>query len=227
MPYPDEGVKVKGVADIVFVIDVSGSMTDVIDGVKNNVGRFVTTLLTDPQSTVKDVRLGLVTHDVEGRPEVYVRDFVSEAASFVAALGQAPEGGTEFGLPAIDKAADFNWRAVCRRYVVVFTDEPVDGGHEPAFQRSKLAELARKLADQHIHFVGYGPTCDAYALLGKTPGSEYHVTDRTLLEKEAMASVLGGLVKTVSVGVDDQVFSNSPKNLYGLVDCGGGRHRMP
>ena len=213
MPY--ENVQFKGVADIVFVVDLSRSMSDIIRGLKDYIADFVHNLLTDPQSTVKDVRLGLVTHDVSGRPAVHAAGFTTAASDFRASLMNAPEGGTEFGLPAEDRALDFPWRSTCRRYIVFFTDEPVDGGHDPVRQNSKLQELGQKMSALHVHFIGFGPQCPSYEMLGKTPGSKYSLWDRNPTATD-MKDVLEGIGKTVSQGVDDTVFANAPKNLYGL-----------
>ena len=71
MAQNENAPRIKGVADIVFVVDVSGTMSDIIDAVKQYIAEFVDMLLNDPQSTVRDVRLGLVTHDVDGDPRVH------------------------------------------------------------------------------------------------------------------------------------------------------------
>lgn len=216
MPLNEASAKIKGVADVVFVMDHSGSMADLIQGVKEHVANFVHDLLNDPQSTVQDVRLGLVTHDVMGKASVHWAPFVSTADAFQKNLEAAPEGHDEFGLPALDAALDFPWRPLCRRYVLFFTDEEVDGGAASAVQREKLMELCQKAAQLHVHFVGFGPSCSAYELVGKVPGSEYNVTDRENLSKPDMGSLLRGIAKTVSSGVDERVTTSVSKNLYGL-----------
>jgi len=213
----EEVARVKGVADIVFVVDTSGSMSSIIDGLKTYIADFVDVLLNDPQSTVRDVRLGLVTHDVNGNPEVHSADFMTSPSDFRTALMDAPTGATEYGLPAIDRALDFPWRDVCRRYLVFFTDEPVAGGHNVSFQNDKLNELASKMSALHVHFIGFNEwDCPSYGLLGKTPGSSYSVVSREELVGPNMKELLAGIAKTVSTGMDMEAATNVPANLYGL-----------
>lgn len=207
---------VKGVADVVFVLDKSGSMSDVVQGVQNYIAGFVDSALNDPQSTLRDVRLGLVTHDAPNSARVHWAPFVTSSKEFQSNLAASPSGCDEFGLPAVDTALDFPWRAQARRYIVFFTDEGVDGGTDSALQRSKLMDLGRKMAAMHVHFIGFGPQCDAYAILGKTPGSDYRVTGHSELDGVTMKSVLEGLGKTVSQGIDAGALNSAPKNLYGL-----------
>lgn len=208
--------KIKGVADIVFVVDFSGSMSDLIDGLKRHIGDFAAKLIGDPQATVRDLRLGLVTHDVGGSPAVHSAPFVASAEGFRQHLAGAPSGSTEFGLPAIDVALDFPWRPLCRRYIVFFTDEPVEGGHDPQRQQAKLQDLCQKTATLHVHFVGYGPSCPSYELVGKTPGSSYQVVDRGTLSSLDMKDLLSGIARTITLGRDQQESSGVQKNLYGL-----------
>lgn len=176
--------KIKGVADVVFVLDVSGSMSDIIEGVKNHIADFVDKLLNDPQSTVRDVRLGLVTHDVEGRPAVHAAGFVTTAGEFRRYLELAPRGHTEYGLPAIDRALDFPWRERCRRYIVFLTDEPVEGGHNPEFQRFKLNELCQRCSrkDLRLRSVEKGGRMVTLQELVKTTRSE-RAAEAFLLKK--------------------------------------------
>jgi len=208
--------KIKGVADVVFVLDVSGTMSDIVQGVKDHISNFVGLLVNDPQSTVKDVRLGLVTHDVGGAPNVFAAPFTSSPDEFRRNVNSAPDGASEYGLPAIDKALDFPWRESCRRYVVFFTDEDVDGGNDPQLQKSKLIDLCRKLTALHVHFVGFGPSCNAYEMVGKTPGSTYRVTTHDELSSIGLDNVLQGIAKTITASLDQKMMASVPRNLYGI-----------
>ena len=62
---PLQSAKIRGVADIVFVLDVSGSMSPVIEQVKNHIGTFVDSIRASSQTPI-DLRLGLVTHQSRG-----------------------------------------------------------------------------------------------------------------------------------------------------------------
>lgn len=211
--------KVKGHADIVFVVDVSGSMSDIVEALKMNIANFVETMLDDPQSTVKSYRLGIVAHGVPHTPDKIEKvDFLDSADQFVSELMAVKDGGQEYGVPAIECAADFDWRNVSRRYIVFFSDEPVETGHRPEFQRTYVGELCQKMADLHVHFLGYNTdSCPTYADIGSVPGSSYEVVGREELIGQNMQELLSGAAGSVSTGVDASgVTSPVAKNLYGI-----------
>ena len=132
--------KTKGVADIVFVIDVTGSMTPIIDAVKANALGFyddVQTNLTAKGKNVAQLRVRVVAF----------RDFVADGD---AALEESPfftlpgernafsefvngliaEGGgdaAESGLEAVALAVNSPWTTTGdrrRQVIVVWTDQP-------------------------------------------------------------------------------------------------------
>ncbi len=221
MPLQDN-VKVYGNADIVWVLDVSGTMADITQGVKDNIAQFVGDLTSSGQSPVKSLRLGLVTHDVEGNATVRASNFAETTEEFVSNLMNSPEGANEYGLPAVDRALDFNWRSEARRYIIFITDEPVAGGTDPAGQTAKLPELSQKMAGLHVHFLGFGPACESYEQLGLTPGSDYTdcipgPDDHGALVGLGFQTVLKGLAQTITAaGNVEDMQANVPKNLYGL-----------
>ena len=214
----DQIVKTKGVADIVFVLDVSGSMDCIINELKKNIAKFVDVLLNNKQSNVNNVRLGLVTHDKGGKRDTYSVNFMYSASQFRYALMNAPSGIGEFGLPAVDRALDFPWREICRRYIVFISNASVEyTGTDPVFQNSKLSDLALKMSQMYVHFIGYNTMdCPSYSLLGKTPGSSYTVLPKKKLVGANMTDLLMGLAKTVSLGIDTQQIANTKRNLYNL-----------
>lgn len=74
-----------------------------------------------------------------------------------------------------------------------------------------------KMSTLHAHFIGIGPACPSYDKVGKTPGSKYtSEQDRNKLMNPDMKELLIGLSKTITGGVDEQVFSTARKNIYGL-----------
>jgi hypothetical protein len=140
--------KVKGVADIVFLLDATGSMGPCISAVKQNITSFVNTL-TSPNpngaAVVKEWRAKIVGYrdlDYTDCPAYVDNPFVSSVAELEAQLGalHADGGGDEpetlleslyklAAMPATkpDEALRPDaWRSVggARRFVVVFTDAP-------------------------------------------------------------------------------------------------------
>ncbi len=140
--------KVKGVADVVFLLDATGSMGPCISAVKQNIKNFITTLTTpNPNggAVVKDWRAKIVGYrdlDYSDFPAYVDQPFVrsiDELETHLNAL-QADGGGDEPEtlLEALYRLANMtattaneelradSWRppGVGRRFVVVFTDAP-------------------------------------------------------------------------------------------------------
>jgi hypothetical protein len=168
-----------------------------------------------------DLRLGLVSHYTDGGDRRGVRawDFTSSVYDFKQSLqvcDKLPAAADEFGLPALDRALDFPWRPVSRRFVVAFTDEPVSGGHEPGFQRSCLQELGTKFGQLCVNGYLIGPECLDYGALGHFPRMI-----RVVLPHEGLASYdfgrfLSDLGRTVSQSAEQEVGATVRKNLYNL-----------
>lgn len=209
----------KGIADVVFVLDVSGSMSSVIDAVMAHIAGFVESIHTHSQMKM-DVRLGLVAHESSSGQRRGVRawDFTEQVDSFCAALAQAQDGasGDEFGLPALDYALDFDWRPNCRRFVISFTDEPVSGGQQHEFQVSQLEALRQKFADLRVNGFILAPPCPDYDQLCRSQRML-----RTVLEGGALASYdfgkfFSAMGKTVSQAQEQQAPVKVRRNLYGI-----------
>ena len=211
--------RLKGVADIVFVLDVSPSMDSIIKALATHVGSFGAMLLNDPQSNVTDVRLGLVLHGLNEKVKAF--DFVTCAEEFLSNITCFEVQGHEFGLPAVDMALDYPWRDLCRRYIVFFSDQSLyPTGFAPDFQVARQQELCAKMASMHVHFVGFEEQpCPSYALLGKTPGSTFSVVDRHVLRGPGMQDVLDGVGKSISQARDQVASEDVQRNLYNLREC--------
>lgn len=140
--------KVKGVADIVFLLDATGSMGPCISAVKQNIKTFVQTF-TSPNpngaAVVKDWRAKVVGYrdfDYTDFPPFVDNPFTSDVAELEKQLdalnadggGDEPESLLEAlyilaDMPASgpgDPLRPDAWRSVNsgRRFVIVFTDAP-------------------------------------------------------------------------------------------------------
>jgi hypothetical protein len=140
--------KVKGVADIVFLLDATGSMGPCINAVKQNIKTFVQTF-TSPTpngpAVVKDWRakvMGYRDLDYTDVPAIVDNLFVSSVQELEAQLDElkADGGGDEpetllealymlANMPATGPSEALRpdaWRSVNagRRFVIVFTDAP-------------------------------------------------------------------------------------------------------
>jgi hypothetical protein len=105
-PAPPPRGKTKGVADIVFLIDVTGSMAPIIDALRKNIEVFVDSLSSGDANNaapVKDWRGKVVGYrdieaaEAEGLPWIVDNPFVRDAGALKAQLAtlQAAGGGDE------------------------------------------------------------------------------------------------------------------------------------
>ncbi len=140
--------KVKGVADIVFLLDATGSMGPCISAVKQNIKTFVQTFTTpnpNGATVVKDWRakvMGYRDLDYTDFPAIVDNPFTSDVAELEKQLdalnadggGDEPESLLEAlymlaTMPATAPSEALRgdaWRSVNagRRFVIVFTDAP-------------------------------------------------------------------------------------------------------
>ncbi len=160
--------------DIVFVIDASRSMRPCIDALRDNIGRFVSSL-AGPNSRRADTRLEFVALKVDPKSQVYgvetcrrsgcdlvqslygngciqASQFWAEPAEFTRALATIETGADEDTLLALDFALDLPWRPArsCCRAIVLLTDEPIETGFDPEMRRRQVEELRSKLVDSRV-----------------------------------------------------------------------------
>lgn len=130
-------------ADIVFVIDVSGSMGDNINQVKNNIVEFGDSL----SANGINFRLGLIGYEVTPDP---IYDFTTNTLEFWNYLNQMyVHGGTENALLALMTAADFDFRADATRTIILLTDEDIDDENNPFSVQDVADELLSKAIIMH------------------------------------------------------------------------------
>jgi hypothetical protein len=142
----DQSTKVKGVVDIAFLLDATGSMQPCIDALKNNISQFIDSLTTrgpNNENPVKHWRAKVVGYRDAKVDPVWFDDkpFVEDAAQLKSQLAdlQATGGGDEPEslLDALYKVATmeqspkgttpleptkWRYRSEAARVVVAFTD---------------------------------------------------------------------------------------------------------
>lgn len=106
-------------ADIVFVLDITGSMTDEINSVKQNIVEFANTLA----SGGTDYRLGMVTFlDYIGKKYPFTKD-VNLFKGYISALyADGGDDEPENSLQALLEASQFPFRSNSRRILIWITD---------------------------------------------------------------------------------------------------------
>jgi hypothetical protein len=190
--------KAKGIVDLVFLMDATGSMATCIDSLKENIAMFIRSLTTqDPQnpSPVKDWRARVVGYrdvDVDTIPfedNPFVRD--PEQLEEQLAKLKADGGGDEPEslLDAIYKVAtvgqteknaqtedDFKWRyrSQAARVVVVFTDASYKETMSlPEARGGGFDDVVNAVQANRIILCLFAPEMECHYRLGSIDKSEY------------------------------------------------------
>jgi hypothetical protein len=189
--------KVRGVADIVFVIDITGSMQPCIDALRENIGAFIDSLSgKDPNNAapLKEWRgrvVGYRDFPADGAADWIVEQpFVRDATALksqLAALeaqggGDEPESlldalhhianGPAAGTPTDEDSAAWRHRSQAARIVVVFTDATY---HEsmsiPSAAGGRVDDAIHAMINAKIRLSVFAPELPCYDALSAMPGS--------------------------------------------------------
>jgi hypothetical protein len=168
--------KSKGVADIVFCIDHSGSMSSCIEGVKEHVNSFVKTLDGLNANTIIDWQIGLCAYT---NRSIHFLPLTKATNRFRDVLSKGVEGWDEFTPGAIDYAVTTSkWRDVSHRIIVNFTDEPLRGGSSPNHSDSGAGlfdELLKKIQAAKIQLYYFGKECPYYDKFNVLPKAQHKI----------------------------------------------------
>jgi hypothetical protein len=206
---PEQQPRVKGVADIVFLLDATGSMGPCIQALKDNIEGFVTTLTTRDanQCPVRDWRakvVGFRDYDYPEVPPVEDNPFVTtiEGLKVQLAALQA-EGGVDepesllealyqiARLPASKKGEPprpdrWRSRSAAKRFVIVFTDAPFkDPLAVPA--GATLEDVINELMNNRIILHVFAPEIPCYSRLSEVDRAEWHVVTGGENAQESLA----------------------------------------
>lgn len=191
--------RVKGVADILFLLDATGSMQPNIDAVKKNIGAFLDTLSAPADDNaappLKDWRASVWAYrdsTCDGNRWLERNPFVRDAEALRAQLdaitamggGDEPESLLDAlyavaNLPAMPKGAAeedphaWRYRSEAARVVVVFTD----ASYHPAFSGEPamgLADVANAITEARIRLSVFAPAMDCYDDLAQIDKCEYN-----------------------------------------------------
>jgi hypothetical protein len=193
--------KIKGVVDIVILLDISGSMQDCIDAVKGSVSTFVSGLTaTDAnnESPIKDWRIKVCGYrDHQPSPGAIEENwfidnpFAKDLASVQSQLAamDASGGGDEpeslldalFKIAKMDQAGvqdsedSGKWRArgTCARAVVFFTDATFKNPMTiPEASGGGIGDVITALMGSKIILCGFCPEWDGYHELASVDRAE-------------------------------------------------------
>lgn len=211
-----EGKKVKGVADIVFCFDCTGSMQPYIDAVKTNVNAFVKGLGTD-KNVVLDWRvraMGYRDFGFDTEKLINHFDFVNDAAEFEAQLDQLE---TPSGSGGDDPESTFDaiwyalkkteWRDKCHKVIVLFTDAAPHPVHESTVSdlgigSNDIELLNQELMVAKIKLFIFCLKHPDYEKLKEVPGANINAYDdpKTELLSSDFSVLLDQIGKTVTEG---------------------------
>jgi hypothetical protein len=205
-PAPQARTKTKGVADLVFVVDVSGSMAPCIDALRKNIESFIDSLSRgdgNSAAPVRDWRGKVVGYrDIEsaqgeGLPWIVENPFVRDVGALKAQLGalKAEGGGDEpeslldtlfkvASMPAIPKgsqaedAEKWRYRSDAARVVIVFTDAPFKETMSiPEAKGGSLQDVANVIMANRIILSLFAPNFEGYDRLSQIDKSEWEVVE--------------------------------------------------
>lgn len=205
-PVPQARAKTKGVADLVFLVDVSGSMATCIDALRKNIESFIDSLSHgdgNSAAPVRDWRGKVVGYrdidaaPAEGLPWIVESPFVRDAGALKAQLSalKAEGGGDEpeslldalfkvASMPAVPKGSQgedpekWRYRSDAARVVIVFTDASFKETMSiPEAKGGSLQDVANVVMANRIILSLFAPNFDGYDRLSQIDKSEWEVVE--------------------------------------------------
>ena len=203
---PQARGKTKGVADLVFLIDVSGSMAPCIDALRRNIEVFIDSLSrgdANNAAPVKDWRGKVVGYrdiesaEHEGLPWIVDNEFVRDAGALKGQLTalQAAGGGDEpeslldalyqvASMEAVPKgsqqedATKWRYRSDAARVVIVFTDASFkETMNLPQAKGGSLQDVANIVMANRVILSLFAPNFEGYDRLSQIDKSEWEVVE--------------------------------------------------
>jgi hypothetical protein len=211
---PQSRGKTKGVADIVFMIDVSGSMEPCIDALRMNIEAFAESLShgdANNAAPVKDWRAKVVGYrdlesaDSEGIPWIVDNPFVRDVAALKSQLtGLRAMGGADepeslldalFKVATMEAAAKgsqtldpnkWRYRSDAARVVIVFTDASFKETMSiPEAKGGSLQDVANVVMANRIILSLFAPNFEGYDRLSQIDKSEWEAVEYEGLSPQA------------------------------------------
>jgi hypothetical protein len=203
---PQVRSKTKGVADVVFLIDVTGSMSPIIDALRKNIEAFVDSLSSGDSNNAPPVRdwrgkvvgyRDIEASQTEGLEWLEDHPFVRDTPALKAQLAslQAQGGGDEPEslLDALYKVATmeaspkgaqsedankWRYRSDAARVVVVFTDASFKETMSiPEAKGGSLQDVANVVMANRIILSLFAPNFEGYDRLSQIDKSEWEVVE--------------------------------------------------
>ena len=163
--YESEGTQL---ADIVFVLDCSGSMENEINAVKNNINDFASKL----KEQGFNFQIGVITFSTSVDDVWDFTDDLSEIKSNLSSIDLW--GGTEDSPSAIMRARNLSWRDKSKRSIIWITDEQYPEDNYTA------EDVVDRMLEMGVSVSGIGPdglqTDWFNPIVNPTGGNFYDIT---------------------------------------------------
>ena len=211
--------KVKGVADVVFLFDCTGSMAPYIENVKDNVASLIKGFNGTPNVKLDWRVRAMGFNDVFVDKDCLINDFdfTDNADSFAnnqLARLDADGGGDEkeSALDAIWYALKkSDWRPRCTKVIVVFTDAGTKGVHSKTMDElgvvDEVSYLQQELMKNKIQLFMYCKTDPIYEELHQTERAHIYQYDNP--GEELLTSDFGELLEVIGKTVSASIITDN------------------
>lgn len=205
-PAPQARAKTKGVADLVFVVDISGSMAPCIDALRKNIEAFIDSLSHGDGNNVAPVRdwrgkvvgyRDIESAESEGLPWVVDNAFVRDVGALKSQLAALKaEGGGDEPESLLDtlykvatmqasakgaqteEAEKWRYRSDAARVVIVFTDASFKETMSiPEAKGGSLQDVANAVMANRIILSLFAPNFEGYDRLSQIDKSEWETVE--------------------------------------------------
>jgi Ca-activated chloride channel family protein len=182
--------------DLVFVLDISGSMSGELEGVRNSLTEFLGQL----EARKIKGRFGLVTFDGDARlthpltPDI--RKIVEVMKPLFVKGGRA---GGDSSLSGLAVAAGLPFNRDARKVVILITDETTDIPDDEIFSTDDVVTKLKAARVDEVNVVTLASLSDDYAFLSSAAPGKCFTMDRYGRQSEGLAN----LFKEVAVAVAD------------------------
>jgi hypothetical protein len=232
----------RGIADVVFCLDSSASMSPTFGAIRDHIMSFLGGLKSDGQAAW-DLRVDFVAHSASDLstgivlrarsmreealystmyPSQGVPDmgslFTSDIEEFRSSLGRLKSGGDETNLIALDACLDFPWRTTsdCHRVLIMLTDEPLETGLLIPEQRAAVPALIEKIHQLGVLLFIIGPESAGYDALAAANRSTYDVVaEGNGLTSVDFGKVLNQIGRSVSASRTNAAIGTVKRALFG------------
>lgn len=182
--------------DLVFVLDISGSMSGEIEGVRNSLTEFLGQL----EARKIKGRFGLVTFDSGARLEHPLTPNIAQIVTAMKPL--FVKGGRAAGdssLAGLAVAAGLPFQPTARKVVILITDETFDIPDGEIFSTDEVVEKLKAAKVDEVNAVTLATLTKDYGFLSRAAPGKVFTMDRYGRQSEGLAN----LFREVAVSVAD------------------------